>query len=150
MPRANYCSDCGTALPAGRTSLLTMRAACVGCAPRLKRKRLLMVAGFALCLVISFVLGRNTTPRQPFYLLGTPIDPQASANPAGATRLPLEANTPLADGPLPAEGPANAAAMICGAPTKSGKPCQRKVAGGGYCYQHREKYGPKKKESEGK
>lgn len=26
---------------------------------------------------------------------------------------------------------------ICGAPTKSGKPCQRKVKDGGYCWQHR-------------
>jgi hypothetical protein len=26
---------------------------------------------------------------------------------------------------------------ICGAPTKSGKPCQRRVRGGGRCYQHR-------------
>jgi hypothetical protein len=28
---------------------------------------------------------------------------------------------------------------ICGAPTKSGKPCRRKVRGGGRCYQHRGK-----------
>lgn len=26
---------------------------------------------------------------------------------------------------------------ICGAMTKKGRPCQRRVAGGGYCYQHR-------------
>lgn len=28
-------------------------------------------------------------------------------------------------------------ASLCGAPTQSGAPCQRLVAGGGFCYQHR-------------
>jgi hypothetical protein len=28
---------------------------------------------------------------------------------------------------------------LCGAPTKSGKPCRRRVKGGGRCYQHRQK-----------
>ncbi|HKG98652.1 MAG TPA: hypothetical protein VKA97_12595, partial [Pyrinomonadaceae bacterium] len=32
--------------------------------------------------------------------------------------------------------------MVCGAPTKSGRPCRRKVKGGGYCWQHRDKFKP--------
>jgi hypothetical protein len=108
-----------------------------------------MVAGFALCLAISFVIGRNTTPRQPVYLLGTPIDPQASPSQSDTTTLPLEANKPL-EGASQAAGSSSTAATICGAPTKSGKPCQRRVVGGGYCYQHRDKYGAKQKSPAGK
>jgi hypothetical protein len=147
MPGAKYCSECGEALPAGRARLLTLRATCAQCAPRLRFKRLMMVAGFALCLAISFMIGRNTTPRQPFYLLGTPIDPQTSASDSGATSQPPETNKPLADDASHAAGSPGTVATICGAPTKSGKPCQRKVAGGGYCWQHRDKYGAKQKAS---
>ncbi|MEW6210375.1 MAG: DUF5763 domain-containing protein, partial [Acidobacteriota bacterium] len=39
--------------------------------------------------------------------------------------------------PSISQAPASANASICGARTRSGKPCQRKVQGGGYCYQHR-------------
>ena len=150
MPGAKYCSECGAALPAGRASLLTLRATCIACAPRLRLKRLLMVAGFALCLAASFVIGRSAAPRQPFYLLGTPIDPRAGAGDSGAPGQPPEANKPLADTGSPAASSSSTVATICGAPTKSGKPCQRKVAGGGYCWQHRDKVGQKKKASEGK
>lgn len=31
----------------------------------------------------------------------------------------------------------SAESSLCGAPTKKGGPCRRKVKGGGYCYQHR-------------
>src|SRR5262249_55717877 len=115
------------------------------CAPRLRLQRLLMIAGFALCLAISFVIGRSTSPREPFYLLGTPIDPRASAGQSGAASQSLEANKPLADGAPQATSSANTVKTICGARTKSGKPCQRKVAGGGYCWQHRDKFGSQKK-----
>ncbi|HWO00750.1 MAG TPA: DUF5763 domain-containing protein [Blastocatellia bacterium] len=38
----------------------------------------------------------------------------------------------------PSSGP------VCGALTKSGRPCQRRVKDGGYCWQHRDKSGSHK------
>jgi hypothetical protein len=39
---------------------------------------------------------------------------------------------------------------ICGAPTKSGRPCRRKVKDGGYCWQHRDKSGVKSQHPNGR
>lgn len=101
-------------------------------------RRFARTIGFALLLVFSFALGRYGTPPRTVYLLGTPIEPlaaaQGEASPAG---LPSAAH---ANNGISAT---DEAVSICGAPTKSGKPCQRKVKGGGYCYQHRDQYGPK-------
>jgi len=110
----------------------------------------MLIASFALCIALGYAIGRKATPRQPIYLLGTPIEPQASASESGAANQPLEANKPMADGAPQAASSSSTVATICGAPTKSGKLCQRKVVGGGYCYQHRDKYGAKQKAPDGK
>jgi len=149
MPSAKFCSECGAALPTDHASTFLARPTCARCAPRFRLARLLIVVSLALCLAIGYIVGRNLAPREPQYLIGTPIDPQASPSQSDTTILPLEANKPL-EGASQAVGSSSTAAIICGAPTKSGKPCQRKVAGGGYCYQHRDKYGPKKQASDGK
>ncbi len=150
MSSAKFCSECGAALPTDHASTFLARPTCARCAPRFSLARLLIVVSLALCLAIGYIVGRNLAPRQPVYLLGTLIDPQASPSQSDTTTLPLEANKPLADSRPPAASSSSTAATLCGAPTKSGKPCQRKVVGGGYCWQHRDKYGAKHKASEGK
>jgi hypothetical protein len=96
----------------------------------------LRVAGLVLLVSLAFAIGRYSGPPRTVYLIGTPLEPMATAE-AGA------ANAANATRETPPTNSTDETVRICGAPTKTGKPCQRKVKGGGYCYQHRDKYGQK-------
>ena len=144
MRAAKFCSNCGERLKAERASALSSRSYCARCAPRFRATRLMIAAAFALCLTIGYGIGHYNAPRQPFYLIGTPVDSFKNGNEqSGATAQANSGESP-AQGNEQAAASTERAAQMCGAPTKSGKPCRRKVAGGGYCWQHRDKYGPKK------
>jgi hypothetical protein len=140
MRAVKYCSECGEQLKARRASILPFGSFCARCAPRFPGARLMLIASLAICAAGGYTIGRYTTPRQPFYLIGTPIDlnanrarpsPNQNGAPSPASRDEQVTNS-------------DAGQAVCGAPTKSGKPCKRKVAGGGYCWQHRDKFRPKK------
>ena len=97
------------------------------------------VISLALLLIVAFALGRYGTPPRTVYLIGTPIEPIAAAEPSAVSAV----NPSSTAHDTQTINSADDSVAICGAPTKSGKPCQRKVKGGGYCYQHRDKYGQK-------
>ena len=145
MRTANFCSNCGEQLKANRARVFSARSYCLRCAPRFRLSRLVMIVSFAGCLIIGYAYGRYSTPRQPFYLLGTPIDPITNSNQRSETNAQANANKANANksatpnSPLP-ESSTDEVVKLCGAPTKSGRPCRRKVVGGGYCWQHRDKY----------
>jgi hypothetical protein len=136
---ARFCSQCGEALNARRARFVWLRASCADCAPRLRVRRFLRTASLALLIIFSFALGRYATTPRTVYLLGTPIEPLATVEGSEVSR----ASTSYIKHAAEAAGLTDETVSICGAPTKSGKPCQRKVKGGGYCYQHRDKNGPK-------
>ena len=137
-----FCSECGDRLKV-RAGSLPFRSFCARCSPRLKQARLKLIAGAALCAAIGFALGHLTAGREPFYYIGTPVELSANntapslnhAHSSQPTEPSLQTEQPVI-GRAAAEG-------ICGALTKSGRPCQRKVKGGGYCWQHREKLAEK-------
>ena len=143
MQPAKFCSECGEGLKAARARLIRGRATCDRCAPRFRARRFLKVISLALLIIVAFAIGRYGTPPRTVYLIGTPIEPIATAEP-GATSA---ANASSTSHETRTTNAADDLVAICGAPTKSGRPCQRKVKGGGYCYQHRDKYGQKKQES---
>jgi hypothetical protein len=87
-----------------------------------------------MCAGLGYAVGRYTTTREPIYIIGTPIQTDAK----GMT-LPKPKSTSV-DGNASQVRPLTetaATTAICGARTKSGKTCQRKVKGGGFCWQHR-------------
>jgi len=144
MRAAKFCSNCGEQLKAERASALSSRSYCASCAPRFRKSRLMIVAAFALCLTIGYGIGHYNAPRQPFYLIGTPIDSVKNGNEQSGATAQANSNESHTRGNEQPAASTDRTAQMCGAPTKSGKPCRRKVAGGGYCWQHRDKYGPKK------
>jgi hypothetical protein len=98
----------------------------------------------------GFLLGRLSGPARPPLVVergGAGLNPlpasPAVQRPAGEVREGAPAK------PLPAYGPDGAAderptepeevVYICGARTKKGTPCQRRVRGPGRCWQHRGK-----------
>ncbi|HEX8184962.1 MAG TPA: hypothetical protein VF747_09435, partial [Blastocatellia bacterium] len=119
MRIAKFCSECGEQLKAGGASTLPFRSFCAHCSPRFRGGRFLLIAALTLCAAGGYAIGRYTTPRRPFYLIGTPIDLNANRergssnqNNAGV----VARREPQATGP-------NRDEATCGAPTKSGRPC---------------------------
>jgi hypothetical protein len=99
---------------------------------------------------IGFAIGHYTSTREPFHFLGTPVELTASdkvpANNGDHSFVGTDSSR-LPDHRVLSPGTAE---TICGARTKSGKPCQRKVKGGGYCWQHRDKQPGKEKGAGGR
>lgn len=59
----------------------------------------------------------------------TPSGGTSTANPGSSPSTPNNPSSPST--------PTNPSSSLCGAPTKSGGYCKRKVSGGGRCWQHR-------------
>jgi hypothetical protein len=140
MPAAKFCSVCGERLKTKRPPVLPFRSFCARCSPRFRTARLVF-AVTSICAAIIFVAIRFSARPEPFQFIGSPVD----SNAAGITSALNDRASNASQSVEPSrssEGERLTIAVvgICGAPTKSGKPCQRKVKGGGYCWQHRDKY----------
>jgi len=131
MPAAKFCTYCGTSIEPSSRPFWSDRSACHSCAPALPAPFLWFAVVALLCGVIGYSFARWSR-REPVFLIGTPIEkyggPGASSSGSGD-----------ADGGKLGERPASVAPRegICGATTRSGKICQRRVKDGGYCWQHR-------------
>jgi hypothetical protein len=141
MTAKQFCSSCGERLKKDAGSL-PFTSVCARCSPRASQARMKLIAAAALCIAIGFVLGHYTSPREPFYYIGTPLELGATDIGISTTDSGLPASS---TSPARVQQPTlSAAEGICGARTRSGKPCRRKVKGGGYCWQHRNKMTQKK------
>jgi hypothetical protein len=150
MYRPNFCCECGERVARASWSVWTSRRFCPSCARRLRRKRFAAPLAFAAALVATgFLFGRMARPSPPPLIVerGTvnlaPIlssdTPRQSGD--GAKR------EDAASKPEPTYGPDGTAnerptdpgevVYICGARTKKGTPCQRRVRGPFRCWQHR-------------
>jgi hypothetical protein len=145
MAAATFCSECGERLRSKGARVSALRPVCPRCSPPIRRARLTLIAIPLLCAASGFAIGRYTAAREPFYFIGTPIEISASgiAEPSdnnadrssGASDTPTQTRQPF--------GSTSTAEAVCGARTRSGKACRRKVKGGGFCWQHRNKPGTK-------
>jgi len=109
--------------------------------------RLITILTLAGGVAGGFVAGHYTARPVTFNFIGSRIDPplhsgapraEQSAVPVGVTGSREAATSPSTSGTALAR-PLYTGFGICGAPTKSGKSCQRRVRGGGYCWQHRDR-----------
>lgn len=126
----NFCAECGAKLLRLRWHLWTNRRFCNDCARGLRRQRL----GPALLLILTllsagFVVGRIRRPATP------PLIIQRRAD------SPLPDGDPAVTIPQVTSKPINATVeeevYICGAQTKKGTPCSRRVHGRVRCWQHK-------------
>jgi len=134
MRVAYICPQCGE-----RSSALGRRLFSTGCpqcgfGSLLSRRGVVLIATLLVCALGGFFAGRYTGSDRTFSFIGTPVAPRgnerqvvaASASPALSVASQHQTET--------SAGTSN---DTCGAPTKSGKPCTRRVSAGGYCWQHR-------------
>ena len=150
MYRPNFCAECGNHVERARWRWWTSGRFCAACDGRFKRRRAVAAVFGSLALLgAGFVAGRAGRPVAPPLVIerGTPFYAPA-ANPLSApaslatAEQPTRANAPGgarygADG-SPDERPTDPSETIsmCGARTKKGTPCSRRVRGTGRCWQH--------------
>lgn len=139
MYQPNFCCECGERFLRPRRRVWAGRRFCRACAPRFRRAGLKGALLLAAALFLpGFLLGRWSRPAAPPLVVERGA--QTAAPPAPA---------PAAARPSPTYGPDGTAeerptepdevVYVCGARTKKGTPCQRRVRGPGRCWQHRGK-----------
>jgi hypothetical protein len=140
MYRPNFCSDCGAKILRLRWYPWTSRRFCVSCAPRLRKVRLTvpLLTGAAF-LLLGLVWGRATRPvRSPLIIerRGTEslyhppnVQTDTSERRSGSLSEAPDINSASTDQGYDV--------YACGARTKKGTPCSRRVHGAVRCWQHK-------------
>jgi hypothetical protein len=146
MYKPNFCAECGGRIARLRWRVWTSRRFCEGCDKRFRRGRI--VRPLVACVALAgagFVAGRAMRSAPPPLV----IERSASNSPSLASQLSPPATSATndaraerygADG-TETERPTDPDEIvsICGARTKKGTPCSRRVRGTGRCWQHRGK-----------
>lgn len=157
--RPKFCSECGERIQRAEWRLTTSRQYCDLCSteyPIMNRIPLLSVAICGLLLIVgaktAFFPGNVDKP-QP--LISQPVrnDLKGTALKSQISEIkPSETSGSVLSNKLPVDNPGNASnpgvervankdksvepTYYCGAPTKKGTPCSRRVKAKGYCFQH--------------
>jgi hypothetical protein len=117
--RPNFCSECGAKIVRLRWRAWTSRRFCDECGARLGRKlRLQRVAITVVLVFLGVLIGRGFRRESPPLVIQRPAPAPSSQTPQTATIV--EEKT-----------------YICGARTKKGTPCSRRVHGPVRCWQHK-------------
>jgi hypothetical protein len=147
MYRPNFCADCGARIERARWRWWTSRRFCPNCEKQFRRGRVLRpLIACLLLLGLGFGAGRAFRPTPPPLIVASGALPTAPALPTEAvaahTAAPSAGGAQAAS-PYGPDGTANERptdpneiVSICGARTKKGTPCQRRVRGTGRCWQH--------------
>lgn len=150
MYRPNFCADCGERVVRERWRAWSSGRFCASCERRHGRGawvRFLVVLCFAACA--GFVVGRLLRPAAPPLVIergNLPAPallakrPDASAPKTDAAHMPGPAAAAAARDPGATAEPLTdpgEIVSVCGARTKKGTPCSRRVRGVGRCWQHR-------------
>jgi hypothetical protein len=148
----NFCAECGERVVRERWRVWMSGRFCDDCGRRFRVRRI--YAPLGLCAVLlgaGFVAGRAGRPAQPplVVIKGGAVDAHAThgkaetdarghAASSGAVTAKASSASEGADGTA-GERPTDPAEVvsICGARTKKGTPCSRRVRGTGRCWQHR-------------
>lgn len=144
MYRPNFCAECGARLTRKGWRAWLHRGVCINCARRLRKSiwpKSLIVG--VMIAVVAFAFGRYLRPAPP------PLVIQRVAN-SPLSDLPINLNDSASttdrkqnDSSNQNAGAVNVASTdgavyICGARTKKGTPCRRRVHfAGERCYQHK-------------
>ena len=124
--RPKFCAECGDKIIRLRWHLWTSRKFCVRCAPRfLKEQAIRLAVTSAVVLVLGIGIGHAARSATP------PLVIQRNQNSGPATSPANAASTASSSAPLAED------VYLCGARTKKGTPCSRRVHGPVRCWQHK-------------
>ncbi|MDQ2974133.1 MAG: hypothetical protein M3R69_01830 [Acidobacteriota bacterium] len=142
MYKPNFCSDCGTKLLRLRWHFWTSRRFCSDCAQRLWRARFVPPLLAALTLIgFGYVAGRARRPAAPPLTIIRRADSPLTGPEDPGSPSPKVPATASAAGPMNTSASSAATpeeeVYICGARTKKGTLCSRRVHGPVRCWQHK-------------
>ena len=144
MYRPNFCSDCGAKILRLHWHAWNSRRFCDSCSRRLLKQRLTPpLLGAVALLIIGMITGRAGRPKPPPLIIersaNSPLY-QQQTNGSTDTRPGVPANTESTNSSTPQESKATTdeeLVYICGARTKKGTPCSRRVHTPVRCWQHK-------------
>ena len=138
MSRSNFCANCGVSLSRKSWRAWLAGARCGDCASRLGARPTKPLILIAVIAIAAFAFGKYLRPGPPPLIIhrtansplsDLPVNPDAHLN--GIAR---DANSNNTQASLSSDE----LVYICGARTKKGMPCRRRVhAAGERCYQHK-------------
>jgi hypothetical protein len=150
MYKPNFCVECGERVLRAHWYPWTSRRFCKFCTPRSLKARFAwpIFLGTAL-LALGLMTGRSMRqPPPPLVVqngkgLTVPSDwapkPKATVNPHPSSKTTPDTTPPIEVGSVKTEPRSvkrNDMVTLCGAKTKKGTMCTRRVHGGGRCWQH--------------
>jgi len=128
MYRPKFCAECGGKIIRLRWHLWHSRRFCERCSPRFLREQLVQVVSVsAAVLLLGIAIGHAARSAAP------PLVIQRSQE----SRLPSTSGTTLAGTRADSPAPLTEEVYTCGARTKKGTPCSRRVHGPVRCWQHK-------------
>ena len=137
MYRPKFCIECGAKIIRLSWHPWTSRKFCAHCAPRFAKEQIMPVAvAGAVLLLIGLALGyaeRRVTP--PLLIARNPDSPVASSSPQKTSTTQTVDTGANANAVLTPESAD--VTYMCGARTKRGTPCTRRVHGLVRCWQHK-------------
>lgn len=142
MYKPNFCAECGTQVIRARWHYWTSRRFCKDCGKRLRKSSLIQpLLVCATLLILGIAVGRSTRPSPPPLLImqgQTSSAPSAEMSSIGHTNNESKAARSYGPDGTATERPTdpNEVISVCGARTKKGTPCSRRVRGTGRCWQH--------------
>ena len=146
MYRPNFCSECGEKIIRLRWHPWTSRRFCGSCSQRLRKEQLTLplIVGSTL-LSIGLVAGRSARPASPPLIIQRSANsPLYSSQDAGKARGESDSLIPGAESSAGAKSVSSSCVTqseevvyLCGARTKKGTPCSRRVHGLVRCWQHK-------------
>jgi hypothetical protein len=141
MYKPNFCAECGTKLLRLRWHVWTSRRFCNRCARLLRKARFVPALYAAVALIIAgYVAGRMRRPLPPPLIIERKSSSPLSDREADTSTLRSSTSE---SGPNSTEvrvsSPTTVEEVIylCGARTKKGSPCSRRVHGPVRCWQHK-------------
>lgn len=139
MYKPNFCSQCGTKLLRLRWHFWTSRRFCNECARRFRKERFLPWLFAALTLVSAgYCAGRlRRPPPPPLTIVRRADSPLNSPEDPGRSNAQMEFGTSPRDTSKPSTEAPEEEVYLCGARTRKGTPCSRRVHGPVRCWQHK-------------
>jgi hypothetical protein len=136
MYRPNFCAECGEKIVRLRWRFWTSRSFCVPCAKLFLKERLkIPLISAALLLSLGFLSGRAGRPAAPPLIIERPANSPLNDPQSNSTKTVNQSDSQNRK-PDPEPTAAEADVYICGARTKKGSPCSRRVHGPVRCWQH--------------
>ena len=132
MYKPNFCAQCGQKVLRLKSHFWTSRRFCDDCARALRRERLLpWMLTVALIAGAGYIAGRARTPAAPPLTIirraDSPLTSPEDPGPVKSVSTDKTSTTVSSEEEV----------YLCGAETKKGTPCSRRVHGPVRCWQHK-------------